>query len=481
MERQERFDHLQEHSIGLPQVLFQSITHMAPAAAVAFSLLVGFSFAGAALPLSVLFALVASVLIANSVGQLAKQMPSAGGLYTYNSRALGSKVGFLVGWAFLMFEPLVAPLVFLVFATSTADVFKNSLGINAPWWIWTIVVAGIVFFMTYWGVKLSTNVGVVLGVFEIVVILALALYMIFAAGDENTLQVFNPANALEGSWSGVFKGMVFSILAFIGFEAAAPMGEEARNPRRTIPLVVVLSALVIGVFYLVAAYASVMGWGFDNMQSYASDPDPWRTMATNFWGIGWVIIFFAILNSAIANANSGMNAASRVMYSMGRINVLPRIFGRTHPEHQTPYVAILVQSGFALVISLVLGAIFGPVGAFSIFATTLTILVILIYMVTCVASMVFYLRERRSEFNIFLHGVFPILALLILLAPLYYQFAPLPDYPIRLGNWFALIWLALGVGVMFLAAAKRPQALGAGDEIFVDDEEEAAESQNKAT
>ena len=111
METEQRFDHLREHSIGFPQVLFQSITHMAPAAAVAFSLLVGFGFAGPVLPLSVIFALAVGLLIANSVGQLAKQMPSAGGLYTYTSRALGPRVGFLVGWAFLLAEPLVAPLL----------------------------------------------------------------------------------------------------------------------------------------------------------------------------------------------------------------------------------------------------------------------------------------------------------------------------------------------------------------------------------
>jgi amino acid transporter len=95
VETEQRFDHLREHSIGFAQVLFQSITHMAPAAAVAFSLLVGFGFAGPVLPLSVIFALAVGLLIANSVGQLAKQMPSAGGLYTYTSRALGPKVGFL--------------------------------------------------------------------------------------------------------------------------------------------------------------------------------------------------------------------------------------------------------------------------------------------------------------------------------------------------------------------------------------------------
>jgi amino acid transporter len=124
--------------------------------------------------------------------------------------------------------------------------------------VWVLVAAVLVFYLTYWGIRLSTNAGIALGIFEIVAFLALGLYMIFAAGGENTLQVFNPANSLEGTWSGVFKGMVFSILAFIGFEAAAPLGEEARNPRRTIPRVVLASALVIGLFYLVCSYASVM-------------------------------------------------------------------------------------------------------------------------------------------------------------------------------------------------------------------------------
>ena len=73
-------DRLRERSIGLPQVLFQSITHMAPGAAIAFSILVSVQFAGPALPLAVLAALVACLLVASSIGQLAKEIPSAGGL-----------------------------------------------------------------------------------------------------------------------------------------------------------------------------------------------------------------------------------------------------------------------------------------------------------------------------------------------------------------------------------------------------------------
>jgi len=87
---------LQRDAIGLAPVLFQSITHMAPAAAVAFSIIFATSYAGGATPLAVVLALVACLFVAISIGQLAKHLPSAGGLYTYSARGLHPTVGFFV-------------------------------------------------------------------------------------------------------------------------------------------------------------------------------------------------------------------------------------------------------------------------------------------------------------------------------------------------------------------------------------------------
>jgi amino acid transporter len=101
-----RFIHLREHSIGPPQVLFQSITHMAPAAAVAYSIFISVPYSQQALPLSVGVALIACICAATAIGQLAKQFPSAGGTYTYAARLLGPWAGFLVAWPFVL---LIAP------------------------------------------------------------------------------------------------------------------------------------------------------------------------------------------------------------------------------------------------------------------------------------------------------------------------------------------------------------------------------------
>src|SRR3979411_3464091 len=111
---------LERNAVGLAPTLFQSIPHMAPAAAVAFSIIVGVPYAGGAIPLSVLLALVACLLVAISIGQLARHLPSAGGLYTYSSRGLGAPVGFLVAWGFMLAEPVVAPLLYLIFAHELA-------------------------------------------------------------------------------------------------------------------------------------------------------------------------------------------------------------------------------------------------------------------------------------------------------------------------------------------------------------------------
>jgi amino acid transporter len=451
---------------------------MAPAAAVAFSILVSVGFAGQALPLSVLLATIACVLVASSIGQLAKQMPSAGGLYTYVSRALGPRAGFFTGWCFLLFEPLVAPLLFLIFAWATEDVVKNEIGWDIGWAWWVLVAAAIVFFLTYRDVRLSTRAGVVLGAIEISIFAALAIWMLVSNWDTLTLQAFNPENRnpdASSDFSGVFKGMIFAVLAFIGFEAAAPLGEEAKNPRRTIPRAVVWSAVLVGTFYVLCSYAWVYGAGFDNFLTQATEnADPWRALGKVFWSTGWILVFFAILNSAIANANAGVNAATRVLYAMARNGAMPHQLARTHPVHRTPHVAIILDVVGGAIVALLLGWKWGPLLAFATIATAITVVVILIYIAVCIGTVVFYLRERRSEFNVFLHLIFPVLGAVAFVFPLYYQFKDWPDNPLGYGNWVALVWVAVGIVLTIWVSIARPSALEQGGRVFVEDETASA-------
>ncbi len=467
------FDHLREHSIGLPGVLFQSITHMAPAAAVAYSIYISIPHAGAALPLSVFLALVACLLAANSIGQLAKELPSAGGLYTYAARTLGPYTGFLVAWFFLLFEPLVAPFLFLECGWAMHEVMSSEAGwsYSGQWWIWVLAVGAVVFLLTYRDIRISTNAGVILGLFEIGVFAALAIWILISKAGDLNLQPFNPNHAPEGAFTGVGKGMVFAILAFIGFEASAPLGEEAKNPRRTIPLAVVGSCLAIGLFYVLLSYAWVFGEGFNQFVAKAGgSADPWRELAKVFWGGGWVLVFAAIINSIIANSNAGFNAATRVYYAMARNGIAPKALGRTHPKFKTPHIAILVNLGIALALSFILGWKWGPLNGFIIIATAATIVVILVYMLVMLGSMRYYLTVRRDGFNPFLHLVFPIAGIVLFAFPLYYQYRPLPPYPIRYAPWFALGWVIAGLILGLILMRTKPEALRAAERIYVEDE-----------
>src|SRR5258708_16847389 len=181
---------LQRGAVGLVLVLFQSITHMAPAAAVAFSIIVGVPYAGGSMTLAVVLALVACLLVAVSIGQLARHMPSAGGLYTYNARGLGPMPGFLVAWGFMLAEPLVAPLLFLIFGNVLSANLNAHFG--TPTWLWAplvLVAAGIVWFLTYRGIPLSTEAAVGLGRFEIAVFVLVGLVLVGAPGGRNTAPV----------------------------------------------------------------------------------------------------------------------------------------------------------------------------------------------------------------------------------------------------------------------------------------------------
>jgi amino acid transporter len=467
-----QFDHLREHSIGLPQVLFQSITHMAPGAAVAYSIYISVPEARQALPLAVLLALVACLCSATAIGQLAKHFPSAGGLYTYAARSLGPWAGFLVAWLFILFEPLVAPFLYLEFGWAMHEVMSSEAGwhYSGQWWIWVLVMATVVFLLTYRDIRISTTAGVLLGAFEILVFAALAIWMLLSNAGDLNLAPFNPAHA-HGSWNGVFRGMVFAILAFIGFEAAAPLGEEAKHPRRTVPLAVVGSALAIGLFYVLCSYAWVFGAGFQNFVDQATGADPWRNLGKVFWGTGWIIVFIAIVNSIAANSNAAVNAATRVFYALSRNRLAPRQLGRTHPEFKTPHVAIAWLSVFAVVLSFILGWKWGPLVGFALIATLAVIVVVVVYILLCFGCMWFYWTKRRDEFNPLLHFVLPLAGAVLFFFPLYYQYVKFPPtYPIKYANWIGLGWIVAGVILAAYVSIRHPERARDMERVYVEDE-----------
>src|SRR6201999_2799297 len=122
---QEPIGALRRDAVGLREVLFQSITAMAPGAAIAASIPSGAAFAGGALPLAVIVALVACLFTALSVSELAKHLPAAGSVATYSSRGLHPTVGFLVAWGYLFVEALVPTLLFLQLGFTIASTFNG--------------------------------------------------------------------------------------------------------------------------------------------------------------------------------------------------------------------------------------------------------------------------------------------------------------------------------------------------------------------
>lgn len=448
---------LEHGAVGLVPTLFQSITTIAPAGGAASGLLFATFYAGGSTPLTILIAIVATGLVAITIGQLSHHLPSAGGLYTYITHGMGPNLGFLAGWGLIMAYAFIPTLYWGFFGLLLSNEFSG-----APSWLWApigAVAALVIGVLAYRGVGISTKAGVVLGGIEMVIFVVLALTLIGDAGSSNTLSVFSAHTGNENGLGSVFAGMIYTVLAFIGFEAAAPIAEESSNPRRNVPLAIVGSAVGVGLFYLLVYYGASVYVGPEHMSGFSeiNGGDPFRELGDKVWGGAGILVLFAVLNSVLASCNGATNAGSRMGYSLARIGLLPRGLAKVHPRHQTPAAAIAFLTATTLALAVIVGFVTsGPLDVFAIFGTALTVVFIPIYVITAISSGIYYWRERRAEFNPWLHAVIPIVVTVIFIPVEVASFgidfaglgiAPLEE-PGKTGIWVALGWMLIGVAYL---------------------------------
>lgn len=466
---------LDRGAIGLREVLFQSITAMAPGAAIAASIPAGAAFAGGALPLSVILAMVACLFAASSIGELARHLPAAGSVATYSSRGLHPTIGFLVAWGYVFVEALVPTLLLLQLGFTTSGTLHAEWSAYPAnlWWPWALGGALIIGAAGYFGVQASAKMGTILGAFEILVFVALAVLFIVKAGSSNTLAVFGTAFTppAHAGAAGVIAGSVYTVLAFSGFEAATPLAEEAKDPHRSIRRAVLGATLGIGVIYIFTTYAADVLVGPAKFGNFGTDgPQSWQGIAQASYGLFWVLVFLAIVNSTIANANAGATVSTRTAFALGRIHIFPASFARLHRKHRSPVVAVALQFLIAVVATLVLGFAWDPVTAFVLVATIIVIVVVAVYIVVNAACIGFFLHHRRSDFNPVLHLVFPVLGI-VAFVPALLTAAGLPVFsfvtplstPISYAGPIVGVWMLLGIVYLgYLWSRHRQRVIDTG-------------------
>jgi amino acid transporter len=401
---------LREGAVGLPGVLMQGIATIAPAFAILASFVFIVGFAGIVTPWAYLFGGALLALQALSAAQLAKQFPSAGGWYTWIARSLHPRAGFFAGVFFSVWLPPVGALTLsLLGKTVLEPAIKEEYGVTIPWWIWVVAGLALVIWWSYAGIVVSERLLIITGTIEIVIMVALAITALANPGPGGfSFAPLNPGNFHLAS--NLFLGIVFSIFAFSGWESTGPLAEESRNPRRNVPIGLVGSVLVLMAYFVFVTWGYLVGFGTDNVGKISFDiPFPVTTVAERVWGGAWVLLLFALLNSAIAVSIACFNGGTRTWYAMGRSGVLPPALGKVVPGRKTPDNAIHLQVAVN-VVAFVLVLIFGAEDTFFTWANMITLGLISMYLLANIGVARYYLTEARSQFNPLLHVVVPAVA-----------------------------------------------------------------------
>jgi amino acid transporter len=474
MEAQDRsgYERLGAAKLSLWDCIAQSVGFIGPvfSTAFVFPLLMGVlsasgKGAGVAAPLAVLIAAIGIFALGWIVAQYAKRIHAAGSLYDYVSNGLGGTLGSAAGW--LYYGGAIALTIGLgvfiggfIHDTILTEFNDEPL----PVWAWNAIWAVVLFLVLYLGVKLSTRLQLGLALVSMLVLLAFNIYVIAKVGDGNDLgKAFDPSGSTTGDLSGVLFGVLYGLLIFVGFETAANLAEETAQPKRQIPKAVLISVVIVSVFYLVGSYTQVAGFGF-SLETF-STPDvflaPVFALGGQYSSTSMVrLLELIVLLDMMAVGIGAAVASTRGVFAMARDRRLPRGLAKVSARFGTPVGAIvflIVLQGvliwatqsqtdlFALVDTPHYAAIFGWMSTFGAFA------LVAVYLMMSVGSLL-GLRDHPNRLGIWIAALIGIAVTGGAIYGAFYQVKS----PTLLAPIYALILFGIGLIASIAFKGRQP-------------------------
>ena len=342
--------------------------------------------------------------------------------------------------------------------------FRAEFSTNIPWWLIGLVPAALMVLLAFEGIRSSLRTALVLFTIEVAIVLTLAIIVVGNGGEDGlSLQPLNPASSPNG-FSGLTTGFVFAALSFVGFEAAATLGHETRDPRRIVPRAVLLSVLAVGGLYVFCVWAEVIGLGAATVNAMDGSATPWNDLAATYasW-MKWPVIIASVSSMFAVMINSA-NGIVRILNTMGREGLLPRTLAYIDPKRHSPSHAVFATGVFTVVTALTVGAVSGglgdPAGGSNVYGYLgflLTLGILPVYVLTNLAAARYFLAAGR--FNVLRHGILPIGGAALMVALLVGQIVEQTVRPYTWFPWVIVIWVALAVAGALWLGANRPREL----------------------
>jgi amino acid transporter len=325
------------------------------------------------------------------------------------------------------------------------------IGINVPPVVFFCISGALCWYLAYRDIKLSAMLMLILEGLSVTLIIVLALIVLFHHG----LAVDTTQVSLKGvTFSGIGLGVIAAIFSLVGFESATALGEEAKNPLRSIPRAVIWSLILTGLFFVFIAYVEVSGLS-GHKPSLDQLTAPLNILA-DLMGIGFLKVPLSIgaMLTFFSLSLSCLNAGSRILFPMGRHGILHGSIGSAHHSYKTPHVAVTVTIVLMVLIPTILTlAGMGTQDAYNDVGTFGAIGFLTAYFLISIAAPVYLYHDGKLKPG---NVVISVLAVLCLLYPAVSLFYPLPTFPVNLFPYIFLLYMAVGATWLFVVSRRSP-------------------------